>query len=171
MLNTVSIKNFWEHLEKKSSPPKYVTKINIVQFNDLKKKADNKEEFYIKNIIKKMYKGEAFIVRNAAKKNLKEITVKLAKYYDKKERPSFHKMLDGTPNFHIIKNHKVAKKYSLYAIRHSYFLYNWNIKTKLQKQFKDSVYKHWRYVKFLAGNGKYQYEKNIPSQIDYVILK
>jgi len=164
MLNTVSIKNFWEHLEKKSSAPKYVTKINIVQFKDLKKKADIKEEFYIKNIIKKMYKGEAFIVRNAAKKNLKEITVKLAKYYDKKEKPSFHKMLDGTPNFHRIINQKVAKKYSLYAIRHSYFLYNWNIKTKLQKQFKDGVYNHWRYVKFLAGNGKFQYEKNIPSQ-------
>ena len=73
MLNTVSIKNFWEHLEKKSSAPKYVTKINIVQFKDLKKKADIKEEFYIKNIIKKMYKGEAFIVRNAAKKTLKKL--------------------------------------------------------------------------------------------------
>ena len=82
MLNTVSIKNFWEHLEKKSSAPKYVTKINIVQFKDLKKKADIKEEFYIKNIIKKMYKGEAFIVRNAAKKNLKEIFRKHVRMLD-----------------------------------------------------------------------------------------
>ena len=40
MLNTVSIKNFWEHLEKKSSAPKYLTKINIVQFIDFKKKAE-----------------------------------------------------------------------------------------------------------------------------------
>ena len=43
MLNTVSIKNFWEHLEKKSSAPKYVTKINIVQFKNLKKKTDIKD--------------------------------------------------------------------------------------------------------------------------------
>ena len=59
---------------------------------------------------------------------------------------------------------EITKKYSLYAIKHSYFFYNWNIKTKLEKKIKDGVYKHWRYVKFLAGNKKFQYEKNIPSQ-------
>ena len=38
----------------------------------------------------------------------------------------------------------------------------------MEKKFKDSVYKHWRYIKFLAGNSKKAYENNIPSdgQID-----
>ena len=54
------------------------------------------------------------------------------------------------------------------AIKHSFYFYNWNIKTKLEKKLKDGVYKHWRYIKFLAGNGKNKFEKNIPSdgQID-----
>ena len=73
-------------------------------------------------------------------------------------------MLDRTPNFHRIIDKKITKKYSLYAIKHSYFLYNWNIKTKLEKNFKDGVYRHWRYVKLLAGNNKFKFEKNIPSQ-------
>ena len=73
-------------------------------------------------------------------------------------------MLDGTPNFHRIIDKKITKKYSLYAIKHSYFFYNWNIKSKLEKDFKNEVYKHWRYIKFLAGNNKFEYEKNIPSQ-------
>ena len=33
-----------------------------------------------------------------------------------------------------------------------------------KKNLKSGVYRHWRYVKFLAGNSKFQYEKNIPSQ-------
>ena len=74
-------------------------------------------------------------------------------------------MTDGTPNFHRIYDDKVTKNYSLYAIKHSYFFYNWNIKSELEKKLKDDVYYHWRYIKYLAGNKKTQYEKNIPSQL------
>jgi hypothetical protein len=113
-------------------------------------------------------KKEAFIVKNCAQKNLKKITLNLVEHYKKNKKPSFHKMLDGTPNFHRMIDRNITKKYSLYAIKHSFFLYNWNIKNKLEKKFKDGVYKHWRYVKFLAGNSKNKFEKNIPSngQID-----
>ena len=164
MLNSTSIRNYWNFLESKKSPPKFVKKINIIQFDELKNSINKKNELHVKNLAKKMYNGEAFILRNAAKKNLKKIIVNLAKLYDKNKKSSFHKMLDGTPNFHRIIDSKITKKYSLYAIKHSYFLYNWNIKTKLEKNFKESVYRHWRYVKFLAGNSKFKFEKNIPSQ-------
>ena len=164
MLNNNYIQNVWKDLENKLPAPKYVTKVNIIEFKDLKNKIDSKNQYFVKRIIKKMYKGEAFIVRNAAQKKLKDTVIGLAKFYDKKKKPSFHKMLDGTPNFHRIYDEEVTKKYSLYAIKHSYFFYNWNIKSKLEKKLKDGVYRHWRYVKFLAGNKKFQYEKNIPSQ-------
>ena len=163
MDTTQYIQNIWKVLENSLPAPKHVTKINTIEFKDLKNKVDEKKNHYIKNIITKMYKGEAFIVRNAAQKKLRDTVIELAKVYDKK-KPSFHKMLDGTPNFHRIYDKEITKKYSLYAIKHSYFFYNWNIKTKLEKKLKDGVYKHWRYVKFLAGNKKFQFEKNIPSQ-------
>ncbi len=166
--STKNINDFWNKIELKNSPPKFVKKVSVIDFEILKKNCREKKEFFIKSIIKRMYSGEAFIVRNAAKKNLKDIVLKLAKSYDKKYKPSFHKMLDNTPNFHRIYDKEVTKKYSLYAIKHSYFFYNWNIKTKLEKKLKEGVYRHWRYIKYLAGNGMYQYEKNIPSdgQID-----
>ena len=164
MFNAASVNKYWETLERKKSAPNYVKKVSIIEFDLLKKSINQKNELFIKSLAKKMYDGEAFILRNAAKKSLKNTVINLAKYYDKKQKPSFHKMLDGTPNFHRIIDKKITKKYSLYAIKHSYFLYNWNIKTKLQKIFKDGVYRHWRYVKFLAGNNKFAYEKNIPSQ-------
>ncbi len=167
-ISTNQIRDYWKKIETKSLPPKYVKKVSIINFDILRKNLKEKKEFYIKSLIKRMYSGEAFIIRNAAKKNLKDIVLKLAKHYDKKHKPSFHKMIDGTPNFHRIYDTEITKKYSLYAIKHSYFFYNWNIKTELEKKLKQGVYRHWRYIKFLAGNGMYQYEKNIPSdgQID-----
>lgn len=164
MLNADTLKKYWTKLESQSQPPKVVKKISILEFDKIKNSINNKNEFFVKNLAKRMYSGEAFIVRNAAKKNLRKTIIDLAKYYDKKQKQSFHKMLDGTPNFHRIIDKKITKKYSLYAIKHSYFFYNWNIKTKLEKNLKSGVYRHWRYIKFLAGNSKFQYEKNIPSQ-------
>ena len=113
-------------------------------------------------------KKEAYILRNAATKKLKETILDLANHYKKTRKTSFHKMLDGTPNFHRAINKNITKKYSLFTIKHSFYFYNWNIKSKLEKKLKAGVYRHWRYVKSLAGNSKNQFEKNIPSdnQID-----
>ena len=163
-MNSNLINNYWEELEKKKKPPKYVKNVKVIQFDEFKKKLNSKNQIVIKRLARKMYDGDAYILRNAAKKNLKKIILNLANYYNKKQKPSFHRMLDGTPNFHRIIDKKITKKYSIYAIKHSYFFYNWNIKNKLEKKFKDGVYRHWRYVKLLAGNNKFKFENNIPSQ-------
>ncbi len=163
------INNYWTYLEAKYPVPKYVEKVNVLNFLKLKKEIDNKNEKFIKNIIKKMYVNkEAFILKGCAKKGLKKVMLDLAEHYKKKRKPSFYKMYDGVPNFHRAIDKKLTKKYSLYAIKHSFYFYNWNIKTKLEKKLKDGAYWHWRYIKFLAGNAKKKYENNIPrdGQID-----
>ena len=111
---------------------------------------------------------DAYILKNSANKNLKNTIIQLANYYKKNKKTTFYKMVDGVPNFHRVIDKNITKKYSLFAIKHSFYFYNWNIKTKLEKKLKDGVYKHWRYVKLLAGNSKKKYENNIPSdgQID-----
>ncbi len=163
------INTYWKYLEKNYSEPTFVKKVKNLNFQRLKNAIDKNDGRFVKRIIKNMYVNkEAFILKRSASKNLKKIVIDLANYYKRKKKTSFHKMLDGSPNFHRIIDKKITKKYSLFAIKHSFYFYNWNIKTKLEKKLKDGVYKHWRYVKFLAGNQKNKYERNIPSdgQID-----
>ena len=164
-----NINKYWDYLEQKYQSPKYVGQVKYMEFKDLKKAIDSKNENYLKKIIKNMYvKREAYILRNSAKKKLKETILDLANHYKKTKKISFHKMLDRAPNFHRVIDKDITRKYSLFAIKHSFYFYNWNIKSKLEKKLKEGVYRHWRYVKSLAGNGKNQFEKNIPSnkQID-----
>ena len=40
--------------------------------------------------------------------------------------PSFHKMIEGCPNFHRVQDEEIAKKYVFSSIRHSYYWFNWN---------------------------------------------
>ena len=42
---------------------------------------------------------EAFILKNSASKDLK-IVIDLANHIKKNKKTTFHKMFDGTPNFH-----------------------------------------------------------------------
>ena len=163
------INEYWSHLEKKHKPPTYIDKVKILDFNKLKQEADSRNEKYLKKLINGMYlKKEAYILRNAAPNKFKDIVLDLANHYKKTRKPNFHKMLDRSPNFHRVITKDVTKKYKVFAVKHSFFFYNWNIKSKLEKKFKDGVYRHWRYVKLLSGNSKNQYEKNIPSdnQVD-----
>jgi len=164
-----NLNKYWKALEAKYVAPSFVKKIKDLQFKDLKDAVENKNENYLKNIIKNMYvKKEAYILKGAAPKNFKKIIIELANHYKKTRKSSFHKMLDGCPNFHRVIDDKITKKYSLYAIKHSFYFYNWNIKSKLEKKLKEGAYRHWRYIKFLAGNKKKSFENNIPSdgQID-----
>lgn len=160
---------YWKYLEQKFSPPRYVKKITELEFKKLKQIVNLKKEASIKKIIKNMYvNGEAFILKKCATKNLKKVMLDLTDYYIRTKKPSFHKMLDGVPNFHRMIDKEITKKYSLFTIKHSFYFYNWNIKSKLEKKLKNGAYYHWRYIKFLAGNSKTKYEHNIPSdgQID-----
>ena len=164
-----NINKYWNYIESKYPTPKYIGRVKTLKFDDLKKVIDNKNESYLKKIIKSMYvKKEAYILRNAATQKLKETILDLAIHYKKTRKTSFHKMLDRAPKFHRVIDKNITRKYSLFAIKHSFYFYNWNIKSKLEKKLKEGVYRHWRYVKSLAGNGKNQFEKNIPSnkQID-----
>ena len=136
-----SINKYWEYLEKKYPTPKYVGQVKYIEFKDLKEAVDGQNETYLKRIIRNMYvKKEAYILKNAGSKKLKETILDLANHYKKTRKASFHKMLDGTPNFHRAINKSITKKYSLYAIKHSFYFYNWNIKSKLEKKLKDGVY-------------------------------
>ena len=163
------IEKYWNFLEKKHKPPMYVGKVSEINFSFLKKAVDSGNERYIKSLIRRMYvKKEAFILKKCVKKNLKKTMMDLVDVYKKNRKPSFYKMFDGVPNFHRAIDKKITKKYSLYAIKHSFYFYNWNVKSRLEKELKEGAYWHWRYIKFIAGNEKIKYEKNIPSdgQID-----
>ena len=169
MILEESLNNYWSHLEKKYPSPSYVKKVKELDFRLLKKAIDEKNKAFLKKLIRNMYlKKEAYILKYSADKKLKETIIGLANHYKKNKKSTFFKMLDRAPNFHRVIDKKITKKYSLFAIKHSFYFYNWNIRSKLERKLKNGVYKHWRYVKYLAGNGKTKFERNIPSdgQID-----
>ena len=68
------IQNYWVHLENKSPPPRYVSKVSNLDFLTLKKAVDNKDINFVKKIIRRMYiDKEAFILKNSVQKIKKNL--------------------------------------------------------------------------------------------------
>jgi len=160
------INNLWNLLEKKYPKPSYIKKINILEFSDLKNALDEENLPFIEKIIENLYLNqEAYILKRAVSTQLRNVSVALAKTYNKSYNSDFFKMLDGCPNFHRIIDAEIAAKYSIYAIKHSFYFYNWNIKSDNEKYLKKEVYSNWSYIKYLSGLKKDEYEKNVPSDL------
>lgn len=164
MLYAKKIKEIWLSVESNNPAPTYVTKVEEISFSSLKLLLSEGPIEKVHDLVQSMYSGVAYILRGAVCPTLKNLIIELAREYDAAHPSAFYKMLDGCPNFHRIIDHEVTQNYSLYAIKHSYYFYNWNAKSMRERKFKSLVYDHWRYVKLLAGNSPKRFEHNIPSE-------
>ena len=57
------INKYWNYLEKKIPPPKYVGRVSNLDFMTLKKAVDDENEKFLKNIIRRMYVNKEAYVR------------------------------------------------------------------------------------------------------------
>ena len=136
-MNKNPLREDWkEEIEAKGAPPIGITNVSELGLADLKNLVGDANYMELKILCERMYAGEAFYSKErCTTKKLKEVMRQLAEDYAKNREPEFHKMLDGCPNFHRIIDPEITKKYSLYAIKHSFYFYNWNVNTELEKQF------------------------------------
>tara|TARA_B100001059_G_C17783821_1_gene555875 strand:- start:94 stop:351 length:258 start_codon:yes stop_codon:yes gene_type:complete len=57
--------DYWNELETKYPMPKRVRKIHILDFEDLKLKIYKPDEIFIKDLMKNIYEGDFYILKNA----------------------------------------------------------------------------------------------------------
>ena len=113
----------------------------------------------VEYLVESLYSGDIFIFKNAFSKDFMEEVKRKAFEYGKSRPSEFHKMLEGTPDFHRIIDLETGKKYSFQVCKHSCFFYPWN--DDPLNLFKE-VYHKWRVVKTLMGLDSREYEKNTP---------
>lgn len=147
----------WESVEK-NSKPKELREIHIInkkKFLSLSKEPEKNQA----KIIKRLYMGDVYIVKSViSKKYIEFLKSELVKI-SKNEKARFFKMNKKCPNFWRRINEKIAKKYSVVAVRDSYYFFRWNKeKLKLWKNF-DTV---WSFVKKLGGLDKDSFINNLP---------
>ena len=153
----VNFKRYWEQLERKNKPPKFLNEINEISLSEWKKTID--DTLRSKVLIDQLHNGTFLLVKNAInKKFLIDLRTQLTRI-ENKTAPSFYKMLEGCPNFHKNIDDKIDKKYSIKSTRHSFYFFRWNEDTlNLFNKF-DQI---WSDIKYLSGYKREAFINNTP---------
>ena len=149
----------WGELEEKHKLPTRARDLISLDYKEFAQKIDEEEVSFANQITKSLIAGDIYILKNAFDKKFFD-DLKMNCYSHFKDQPSsFHKMLEGCPDFHRIINIETGKKYSFKKCKHSFYFYNWN---NDPLNLYETTYKRWRRIKKLMGYKPDIFEKNTP---------
>ncbi len=152
-------KKKWELLELSKKRPEYASKIISVDYEEFALNVEKQNDAFVDQVVNSIFNGDIYILKNAFSKNfIENLKNKVFKIWHSSE-PSFHKMVEGCPDFHRKQDDEIAKKYVFESVRHSYYWFHWNGDPM---GVIPEINKKWRVFKFLGGQNKNNFEKNTP---------
>lgn len=115
----------WEQLEG-GDPPTRVRNVVTVDWREFQPAVLAAQPFLVLDLVETLWRGDALLIKGVFSvdfmRELREKTVTWTR-----SRPeSFHKMLEGAPDFHRMIDIETGKKYSIYGCKHSAYFYRWN---------------------------------------------
>jgi len=152
----------WQKLEASSPEPQFVSKIVEVNYAEFTRKVFEAEPNFISETLLSLYSGTAFVLKNCISKETCEHLIMGTLKIKEQTPSSFHKMLDGCPNFNRIIDQEVTKKYSTRAIRHSFYFFRWNEDPLGLWKLVTPI---WQTLKYVGGFDRDAYEHNTPKDL------
>jgi hypothetical protein len=150
----------WAALENEETQPRYLRGAITTSFEEFSAKVLEQDPIFVRSTVESIYAGDAYIVKRAFPAQFITDLRKTMHEYGKESPSSFHKMVDGCPDFHRKITPELAKNYTLRQIKHSYYFFPWN---EDRFHLLESIYKRWGVFKFLGGFQFHEYTTNIPS--------
>ena len=149
----------WEAMEAEFPRPTRVRMIRYWTWESFKMAVENPSWDFVWNIVATLYAGDVYIVKDAFPEEWMKDIKRKAFEYGQSSPSSFHKMLEGSPDFHRVIDLETGKKYSFNVCKHSCFFYPWNPDPL---DVFGTVNNRWRIIKSLMGLDSTAYERNTP---------
>ena len=139
-----SYKEEWKQIEKKKSSPKNFSKIITVDHKEFVDKIFSQNSAFVKSTIGSIYNGDLYILKNAIGKEKVNHIKEEIHNFTLSNPSTFHKMIEGVPNFHRWIDEEASEKYCIKHVKHSTFLFPWNQKKEIfEKEKKFSEKGEW----------------------------
>lgn len=152
-------KALWEGLETSRQRPTRVRDVIQMDFQELKEKVLAQADSFVHSMVDSLYSGDAYLIRGAYPEEFMIDLRKKAHAYFQEKPSEFHKMLEGSPDFHRIIDAEVGKNYSFGSCKQACYFYSWNDDPL---DLFDSINERWRIVKLLGGVQPDESEKTTP---------
>lgn len=140
-----------------------------VPYKDLEVIPSAALEKFIKNdadalrFCERITEGVSYLIKGVFSVPALEAMQQFSRSFRKEQEQTFEKLFDGVKDFHRIIDSEVAKLYSLYAIKHSHYMFRWNATSPASEKIWSEIDSYWRSMKYLGGYALTEYESNKPS--------
>ena len=134
---------------------------NVVdmEYAELEAKVYAQDPRFVNELVESLYAGDMYILRQGfTKEFMTDLKDKVYRIWSQTPS-SFHKMIEGCPDFHRMVDEETAKNYVFKNIRHSYYWFSWNGDPM---GVIPEIMKRWRVFKLLGGFRLNEYEGNTP---------
>lgn len=152
-------RKYWQRVEENFERPSRYTGWYEMPFSRFREKVLKADDSFARDVVESIYSGKVWLLRGAFDREfMAELRQKTVAYM-RSMPPSFHKMLEGSPDFHRIIDLEAGKKYSFHGCKHSAYFYRWNDDPL---SIWGPITERWRVFKLVMGLKADQYEDFTP---------
>lgn len=149
----------WRHYEANFQRPARAGAVRDVRYADFIEAIFDRDDAEIGDMIESLFAGEVILLRGAFPAEwMRELKAKTVAWRAVRDS-QFHKMVEGSPDFHRIITHEDGLKYAFRQCKHSAYFYRWNEDPLGVFQ---AINARWRPIKTLMGLAPLEYERNTP---------
>lgn len=150
---------FKEAWAEANQPPQLRT-IREMHWSQFQEKVDEESDHFVDTLVGSLSAGDAWILKGVFSREFVNQLKDRTTTWTRTHPQSFHKMLDGCPDFHRVIDEEVGKLYSIRAIKHSAYFFRWNLDPL---GIWPGITDRWRVIKKAMGLDPKEYEDNKPS--------
>ena len=156
--DSLFVDNLWE-MALKRNKPNSIKEAQVLEFNEVLSKCQSNDKKFLIELISKLAEGYFIVLRNSfSDVEIQKIKDEFTKLEDNTES-TFHKMVEGVPNFYRNITEELSNKYAVPVIKKSAYFFPMN---KDSKDIFHLVYPKWRLLKALCGLDPFKYEDLTP---------
>lgn len=150
----------WQETEKLLGLPDRVTDIRSMDWGEFVENVAAAREEFVERFVTSLVLGTAWIFKGALSPDFAGHMREATRAWERGRQQSFHKMLDGVPDFHRMIDAEASKLYSILAVKHSAYFFRFNGDPL---SFWPTITERWRVLKTVMGLSPTEYETNQPS--------
>lgn len=149
----------WRDLEAGHAAPDRLREVRVIGWPEFRDSVRGATAGFVRNVVSSLFAGDAWLIKRAFDPEfMRDLIAQTSNWTD--ERPeSFHKMLEGSPDFHRMIDIETGKKYSIWGCKHSAYFYRWNDDPL---DIWPEIDARWRVVKTVMGLEPREYETFTP---------
>lgn len=150
----------WLQKEESGPPPTRMTGVvRTVQWESFAANVMEGHRWFVRALVQQLWAGDALLIKGVFDPEFMRQLRGNTTQWTRQRPSSFHKMLEGSPDFHRIIDLEVGKKYSINGCKHSAYFYRWNDDPLGIWPY---ITERWRVAKIVMGLRPDEYEAFTP---------